>query len=1179
MADLHGPENTGNLPAEIERSLRQALGEGIVLPVGAEVTENLEAILKRGIEGLKFARQIFSVFGKDTANPQFSAEVLSSITGVFQNSHDWIKRSELTLKILGQLRESAPEKMLPALKTMASYDGSVSYLREFLRRAGTYDPYLATELMRVTEMRADAIPAKYLVYTDEAEAKDHHGVKPVAVRSGGGLHLTLSGRFWVAWIPSRPESFFPVRRQGGLSIYRNWNPDNFSKQEGDERIKTRKSLSRLAERRVHGGKLTDTTLDKVIDRDIIKEYRLARFADLSPQQLTENPDFQRLAKHAPVVARDLEIYAELKTAIEALKASEHRLIRGESLLALDRQPRRLVGDRGGQLLEWHRRRIEAELQAEQQGRPVTDPTPDSVREAFFEIINPDIKLTPERERFLIEGLLAWQALKSEISKEVAFGSVASDIVYYRKLETKLKSGEISRDPLLSDPAHPIHHLKYNWDATLRDNDDILFSQKGTVPYAEAIRIIESTGVKKWRSAVNQWYLEKFESEFNAALEKFRPLFQEKLAVQGAVPLWRWREDSIAESVPLKRLKETIFGAPLKPVAGASQGVLYQRDFAHIMNALSLMEFSRDRESFCQALSIEKFEEMVRGVVLANRKVMALEQELNKSNYSIDDNATPELKHLDPMSPPPAGVPEHRERLITGGYSKSSRLILAEELNLDPGLGSTPAERLKELVARLELAGSGLQYSSSTPWQVIREELIRTAPLGLVPAKYKDLLESSQRGVSEYITVDRELGNMIDFAARIIESPLVDVNPAVLPAIKRAVHRVARMELATEEWLRKAYLKPGEVDTLKNIWQLKDQLGVLIEDAKPLVEPERPVKLLSNDLLIGSPFLCFRSANVRIASGIRKDIPEKDRSFTVSIESGSQSGSVTVVVEPDMTLGDFVDRFNQNSVGIQAEIINSGKLWEQNLKVHFVLDRDQYPDGRVSLRIGRALVENNILNDIESEYAWLKRQAERYIGIELLKLEERQDKQLAVSNKRLSRRDFGYQSVDRLSYFDPGRLKDMLNKIEKEYLSGSELEYGDVWLKTLKRLSAGSAVEGLSESPANLLISRELHDLISNYIKSPIGKSSGFKWQIVEFRGERELEPVFNFGRYSEDPRFDNGPRPLLRAPLDYLRWLVEESNTAEDRKEIAAQAIKVLRKDISRGEFLEWLHKNHGRID
>lgn len=258
---------------------------------------------------------------------------------------------------------------------------------------------------------------------------------------------------------------------------------------------------------------------------------------------------------------------------------------GQSLPEEQSEFLHLVGsEKGGTFLGWFERELEQE----------PNQLPEAIREMYLTLKTKSLLLDEKDYRQILSCLLVYAANHRYIRTEAAIGSYKQDFNYLLTL--------------------PRDHELFKKHGPLQVSEiDGLLSQP-EITFLEAARIFELYPIDKVRLEMNKTYAHQF-PEFSLTLEELKPLFVK----DGA-----WLEDSLDVSLPLTRLKKTLYFAALR-----------RDDFLPVRDLLRVQTLAPG-ERMWKALSMREFKKKVDGVAVAGRKIASLRGRLERNGVTVPD---------------------------------------------------------------------------------------------------------------------------------------------------------------------------------------------------------------------------------------------------------------------------------------------------------------------------------------------------------------------------------------------------------------------------------------------------------------------------------------------------------------------------------------------------------------
>lgn len=522
------------------------------------------------------------------------------------------QRSNLITSMFNVVTETTPKKIGRFVETIHSYRGSFPILREFLTQLGQKNPFLAAER------------AQIMVLPDRQNN----------VRGASG-HI-LSGVTYMAYDPQVPTTTtgYFSGKQAIVQIFKAWHPERL----GEE--------SKRSVRDRRHNQLRSALLEIDLENLTLGDF------DANPALTGE--------VGSRIIARNLDVYNELRKAIDQCKTHLSSMIYGGDIVLPGINSLKVNQDPGRQFFGWFEEHFK-----ENENAPI------GIEIAYQSIIDEDIALTPEEEAHYVRGLLAYQRVHSFINKATALGGLLSDLHQYDALSIN--------DELRLNPA--IEKARIRLQETVQ-------STPTELSIAEFATMLENASMVQFRQAMNKRILDAHRDEFEAALKLFDFVSFENGA---------WREDALSDSVPMERLKRHLYGAKVgveKSWYGPDKkrAALGQSDFRHIMDAQFLRRVVTTEEKLLNAQPIEQFRAMVEGVVVAYRKATFLEARL--AEHGITPNGMEATRTLQKENVGDT-LKGWKPVLPIGGTYKLTERWFEETGDPKPGLQS-----LSEIVARI-----------------------------------------------------------------------------------------------------------------------------------------------------------------------------------------------------------------------------------------------------------------------------------------------------------------------------------------------------------------------------------------------------------------------------------------------------------------------------------------------
>jgi hypothetical protein len=435
----------------------------------------------------------------------------------------------------------------------------------------------------------------------------------------------------------------------------------------------------------------------------------------------------------------LELDEELKRRLLQLD----KVVYGNTaLMDTDTSTHLLALDKGGMLMGWFERQKET--------------LPKAIRDIYTTIVNPMISIPEEERKFMFGSLIAYAAGHMYVKKEAIVGNYIQDLDFIMK--------ELPEE-------HPI--VKQYGKPDLTAIRHLL--PKNEITLLEATTIFDIYPVDEVRRGINQHYFYKFQKEIEPLIEKLTPLF-----IRGG----KWREDCYEDSVPLGRLKSSVYAA-----------ALCGEDFHAVRDWLRLKTLTQNHETrFYQAQSLKEFIQHVDSLIIASRKLVSLEQTLRDNKIEIED---------------PENIEEIKlPKILLHGkdYSTAERFASGEGITLT------------EFVKRCDY---GEKYSKE--WKKLRGKVAEAQRAGLYSEKViKDLRPLLDR-VKQYIPYKQKQVE-VETATNFVEA-----NESRGRAL---LHHIGMWGLPK---LTQPYLTPEECERVNKIISAKAELEQLEQTVPNLVE--------------------------------------------------------------------------------------------------------------------------------------------------------------------------------------------------------------------------------------------------------------------------------------------------------------------------------------------------------
>jgi hypothetical protein len=325
-------------------------------------------------------------------------------------------------------------------------------------------------------------------------------------------------------------------------------------------------------------------------RKEIKERKQNQFEDAS-QHLGES--LAEIISQAKGLEGDRsEILKQRAEAILALESEIGRLVHGLDKLRYGQanilaEPTFFVEkSKGGTLFTWLKREY--------------DTLPAGIKN-IYDMFDDEFVEVPEGEhRFLLSALMAYESANRYIEREVVLGGFEEDIALWERLADEQPNNEVIMRVGTPD---------------LSEVRGIL--AKNEVTRLEASDFIQKVPVDQFRYELNKSYLDKFRAEVEETLERMEPLF---------VKDGRWCTDSVGVSVPMGRLRNSAYAAPL-----------VREEFNYVRNLLRQRTLAKgDEEEMLKSFSISQMRELVNGVVQSGRKIKVMDDLFERKKVVVDD---------------------------------------------------------------------------------------------------------------------------------------------------------------------------------------------------------------------------------------------------------------------------------------------------------------------------------------------------------------------------------------------------------------------------------------------------------------------------------------------------------------------------------------------------------------
>ncbi len=477
-------------------------------------------------------------------------------------------KSTLSVRMLNEVSRRDVKAVPKLIGTLSEYSGSWPILQDFLSRLGSDDPYLAAKNAQVVLLPVADLPAGCRIQGEVNDdcVEDGQVSQRHSVRGTSG-HVLCGTVYSVFKADSPADSIgFFCKTQALIKIFSAFDPEKVSEETNAE---TQRRRNREAFR--------------VLQE--LGEDRVSEDQKASPAVK---------ASSSPLMTRYTEAFIALRAATRQYEQHLAQASFAQELFEIRLGNSKVSADVGRQLMGWFETHIQENPNV-----------PQGIVDAFEAIRDPLVQLGVEREREVFRGLLAYQRLHSYISTAAATGSVLSDLETYASLD--------QQDPLRLNEA--MESAKEVVADALRKSDSGISIQ-------DFGRIAGLQGVRDFRVNMNKRLVTLFADELAKATERFAFVsFTDSGEIQ---------EDCLGDSVPMKRLRQHIYGAKIGIKLGTTDTagpVLGQADFAAIKQYQFLSRVNKSEENLLASMPVKDFQEMICGVVRALRKTEFFEATL------------------------------------------------------------------------------------------------------------------------------------------------------------------------------------------------------------------------------------------------------------------------------------------------------------------------------------------------------------------------------------------------------------------------------------------------------------------------------------------------------------------------------------------------------------------------
>lgn len=508
--------------------------------------------------------------------------------------------------------------------------------------------------------------------------------------------------------------------------------------------------------------------------------------------------------------RNAAIYIELRQAIQDYSQQLGDLIYLTARAELALATAATSGDPGRQFLGWFKEHFKEEQNV-----------PAGIVAAYQNLTDPLTNLTPEEERFLTRGLVAYQRLHTYVRTNIALKPIEEDLSEYERLP--------SQHRLANNPAIERARIKL---AELQGDRKMTISQFSVA--------LDLASLSTLRREINRETLAPFLTEFTEALNKFRFVAYDD---KGAV-----HEDLSSESVPLNRLKQHIYGAAIgvssSSASGEKRALITREEFQALRTAHFHLLADPQNEKILSAIPISAFRDIVKLVIVANRKAKYLDNKL--ANYCADRGiATTELVAANGAINGDNIASWQPVLPVDKGYLPAEDW-LADILEVNPD--RLP---LDELAKRVNGSRSWILSEQRIPEKRYADRRIQIEELSLLGLYHADdkQLWSMLADSAKKLTPAGEVRGIIERATRIIDHPLVTY-PRLNIGYERPLNEV----------IVSSYLLPMDLFRLNKLLALEGALreidktlarqGVTISDMQQLAMDARLRELNTAQVFVG-----------------------------------------------------------------------------------------------------------------------------------------------------------------------------------------------------------------------------------------------------------------------------------------------------------------------------------------
>ena len=309
------------------------------------------------------------------------------------------------------------------------------------------------------------------------------------------------------------------------------------------------------------------------DNALRDEFRKA----LSLDDLISNPRLERILG-SPLVSRKLAVYQQLEPIAAQVRADINMALYASSVFGIVARQAEFIDDPGGQMRAWYSKQTQL---------------PAAVASALAEYYDQHLDHTPAKETALAKILVGYYRAKVLIADSVIIDPIKRDLEALRSLKQ-------------TDP------LRQHYEPIIANALPLISQQlkaEGSVlTMAEVAALLQAAPLDELRLELNKVVYSHFEQEILRARSRVRKLFGDKSG---------WFDDLYRDSIPMARLRETIYGQPL--TNGGS--VLGYNDFAAIKRVLVAAILVPNRDDLLRSIDAQSFKQLIEEFLKASRKLI------------------------------------------------------------------------------------------------------------------------------------------------------------------------------------------------------------------------------------------------------------------------------------------------------------------------------------------------------------------------------------------------------------------------------------------------------------------------------------------------------------------------------------------------------------------------------